>query len=339
MTITDGTVQRTWHLLETDFAEAAAGLRERHRGRIEEGRGSHVRVAVSDVLSGDGLLHAGLPTEFGLPGLPVRINAEFYPTRDRKEVHFNTEYLGEWNQAALRAAAEVIADHLESVFDIIGAEGTWRLVEAAYRLDRGASLGQSEIVFSEFWTALRRVLRTAKIVPVLGGRVRASQGLQLPPVRQQQAAVLEGLGLAVPDDTAREVLSRLPSDVTGHARMSKGDVIEAAASAELTGTWTPGQDEALLSADQLDELLRIVQDLPTPPNDRNFSASLRSVAIIPCESGRVCRLSDVCRTDADDSRELLRSMNLPSEVADEVRLQKTCAFLIEECPCSGLGSS
>jgi hypothetical protein len=336
VTISDGTVRRTWHLLETDFAAAAAGLRERHAGRIEEGRGSRVRVAVSDGPSEEGLLHAGLPTESKLPGLPVRIDAEFFPTRDRKEVHFNTEYLGEWNQAALRAAAEVIADHLESVFDIIGAEGTWRLVEAAYRLDRGASLGH-ETVFSEFWQALQRVLRSAKIVPVLGGRVRASQGLKLPPVRQGQAAVLDVLGLDVPDDTAREVLFRLPSDVTGHARMSKGDLIEAAASAGLTGTWTPGQDEALLSADQLDELLRIVQDLPAPPNDRNFSAALPSVAIIPCESGRVCRLSDVCRTDADDSRELLRSVDLPIEVADEARLKKTCPFLIEECPVLGPG--
>jgi hypothetical protein len=272
-----------------------------------------------------------------VPGLPVRIDAEFFPTRDRKEVHFNTEYLGEWNQAALHAAAEVIADHLGSVFGIIGAEGTWRLVEAAYRLDRGASPGQSEAGFSEFRQALQRVLRSAKIVPVLGGRIRASQGLKLPPVRQGQAAVLDVLGLDVPDDTAREVLSRLPPGVTGHARMSKGDLIEAAASAGLTGTWTPGQDEALLAADQLDELLRVVQDLPAPPDDRNLSAALLSVAIIPCESGHVCRLSDVCRTDADDSRELLRSVGLPIEVADEARLKKTCPFLIEVCPVLGPG--
>ena len=337
VTITDEVEQRTWHILETDFAEAAAILRERHAGRIEQSRGSRVRVAISDAPSEDGLLHAGLPTESKLPGLPIRVDAEFYPTRDRKEVHFNTEYLGEWNQAALRAASEVIADHLEPVFDIIGAEGTWRLVEAAYRLDRGASLGESEVVFSEFWQAIQRVLRFAKIIPVLGGRVRASQGLELPPVRQRQAAVLEVVGLDVPDDTAREVLFRLPPDVTGHARMSKGDLLEALASAGLTETWTPGQDEALLSADQLDDLLRIVQDLPTPPNDQNFSATLPYVAIIPCESGHVCRALDVGRTDTDDSRVLLRSLSLQIEIADQARLKKTCPFLVEACPVLGPG--
>jgi hypothetical protein len=90
----------------------AAALRTRYEWQIEAHRRSQVRLALplhSPVSAGR--LFAVLPTDTTTP-LPFHINADFFPTIDRKRIHFDNGYQAEWNEAAVACAAAIIADHL-----------------------------------------------------------------------------------------------------------------------------------------------------------------------------------------------------------------------------------
>jgi hypothetical protein len=327
--ITDGTSTRSWRVLEASFTEAGDEVRAKYEGLIEEDRISRVRVAVSDAPPENGLLYAGLPTQTSLPTFPVRIDAEFFPTRDRKSVHLGKDHRGAWNKAALGAAAKIIATRLETIFDVIGPEETWRLIQAAHRLFGEAERKEVDPVFGEFWTEIVPCLPYAEIVPVFGGHVRACSGLLLAPVRQAQASIMGLLGIDVPEDSVWEILLQLPQDASGAARMSLADVVQACEDAGLTESWTPGQAGSLFTRDELDVLLQLIQSLSG--RLKAVPDGFESIALVPCESGRVCPLTDVCRLDTDESRDFLLSLNLGVEIADASWLDEKCPFLLSQC--------
>jgi hypothetical protein len=320
----------SWRFIETDFADSADEIRGRYTDLIEKDRGSRVRVAISDAMLDSGLLYAGLPTRTILPHFPVRIDAEFFPTRDRKSVHLEDDHRGAWNKAALRAAASAIAEQIEVIFGVIKAEATWRLILAAHRLSQEAEREESDLVFGEFWGELVSRLPAAEIVPVQGGRDRASAGLLLAPVGETQASVLDALGVDVASDQVRAVLSQLPMSELGVRWLTLADVIQACEVVGLTESWTPDQPGGRLTRSDLGRLLEVVQALVASRRLGQLDG-LESVAVIPCESGRVCAPTDVCRLDDDESRHLLASLDLPIEIVDEARLGEKCPFLLSRC--------
>lgn len=159
-----GGVTRVWKRLDVSFDADAQQLRAKFRGQIEEKRSARVTVAVPlDGLVGSGRLYATLPTEHEI-GLPILINADFYPSSDRKRILFDQEYQGDWNRAAIRAAATTVADSLPDLRDALGPVELWKLFQSIEGLHRAATEGKAEKVLASFWTSIQPKLKSGFFV-------------------------------------------------------------------------------------------------------------------------------------------------------------------------------
>lgn len=147
----------TWHLLTADFQETADSLRAAHQWQIEENRRSQIWVAIPDKLMGNGRLFATLPSQSATP-LPFHLNADFYPSTDRKRIVFGADYQSAWNRAAVRCAAQALAAHLGQLPALLGAVGLWHLLQQVETAHRQAAEGILDGVFAEFWQALAPLL-------------------------------------------------------------------------------------------------------------------------------------------------------------------------------------
>lgn len=155
---------RVWKRLKSTFDLDAILLRKSHFGRIEEKRKAEVTVAVPlDGLSGNGRLYATLPTEDEV-GLPLLINADFFPSSDRKRILFDGDFQGDWNRAAIRAAARSIAGALPDLRNQLKATELWELFEAARALQRQAAEGKVDKEFASFWGAIQPQLKAGKFI-------------------------------------------------------------------------------------------------------------------------------------------------------------------------------
>ena len=100
--IHDDHKRASWRLLRGEFHRSADELRQRHPGRIEPKRRADVILAVPDATISKGLLYAFLPTQ-SESGLTFHINADFFPSSDRKRIIFESDFQSEWNRAAIGA--------------------------------------------------------------------------------------------------------------------------------------------------------------------------------------------------------------------------------------------
>ena len=147
-----------WLLFSGSFSAAAAQLRTQYAVQIEITRRSDVFLAVPvKDLAGPGGLFAGLPTASTLP-LALYINADFFPTTDRRRIHFDEGYQAAWNQAAITCAAQTLADQLPSLALALGPTAFWRLVEQIDFTRQQAEQGDLPVVFAAFWHAIAPLL-------------------------------------------------------------------------------------------------------------------------------------------------------------------------------------
>ncbi len=202
----DSADDRVWHLLRGNFEDAAADLRVRHPARIEDKR--LVEVVVALPIQGElsaGMLCACLPTEEST-GLPFHVNADFFPSNDRKHVILGEDYQSQWNREALLAAARTVARAVPQLTTMLGAERFWNLASTLYTLYLNVNRDGRDGVWREFWTALEVVLREEAVVfTSAGNRTTAHSGVAI--LSQQQEAdnisVLEGLGIELVAENLR----------------------------------------------------------------------------------------------------------------------------------------
>lgn len=194
----DSSDDRVWHLLHGNFEAAAADLRAMHPARIEDKRTAEVVVAVptQGELSA-GMLCACLPTEEST-GLPFHVNADFFPSNDRKHVILGEDYQSQWNREALSAAARTVARAVPQLTTMLGAERFWDLAFTLNTLYVNVNRDGRDSVWREFWTALEVVLREEAVVFTSNGNwTTAHSGVTI--LLQQQEAdhisVLEDLGI------------------------------------------------------------------------------------------------------------------------------------------------
>src|SRR5262249_3624787 len=125
-----GSQDRVWHLVHGDFELEAARLRTKHGvDRIEPKRTSKVTLAIPSASGVTGLLSACLPTEHDV-GLPFHLNADFFPTNDRKRVILDADYQSEWNRTAIAAAANALGINLGRLTKLLRPQHFWSFVAA-----------------------------------------------------------------------------------------------------------------------------------------------------------------------------------------------------------------
>ena len=140
------------------------------------------------------MLHATLPTQI-LTGLPVHVDASFFPRLDRKGILLDG-HEGDWNRAAIDCAAELVADNLERLAHALGAKPFWRLVRAAYDGRNRERRGASDSL-GVFWEAIRRQLPDARVMPTASGEWAAVNETVLPARTDppEWLALLEEIGI------------------------------------------------------------------------------------------------------------------------------------------------
>lgn len=163
LVVADG-VARVWKRVTAEFEVVAADLRQKYGSRIEKKRKASVTVGVPlDHAPEHGLLYASLPTEHQVE-LPVLINADFFPSTNRKQVLFDKDYQGEWNRAAIGAAAQAFAAAVPTLRDSLSATGLWHLLNRARALHTAAESGAIDGSFRSFWDLAKPVIRANEIV-------------------------------------------------------------------------------------------------------------------------------------------------------------------------------
>jgi hypothetical protein len=321
----DGTNQRVWRLLRGSFASRAADLRSRFAGKIEEHRSADVLLALPLDGEVDGRLCAYLPTSEET-GLPFHVNADFYPSSDRARLP-PEGFQGEWNAAAVEAAADVLAEHLLELRDLVGPERLWSLLFAAF-----VSREDTDRWAAVFWPKLSPLLSEAPILWTSGetwGEPRRGRVL-LEPDEEAFLPALVALGLQIAHPSLRTYLFRMPRvDVLALKELGVRDIAQALRAIGLTGEVSfdelpdPLHAKAILEAvwQEIDLLLQRL-----PRNWQDAAAPLTDVALAPAQGGSLRPFSQTYRADLQ-TVELLAKLPVAFAFLDETRLPKGLVHL------------
>lgn len=151
-----------WTLFESSFIEKEVELRAKYP-QIEKKRSATVKIAISDSVEVEGFICACLPTQM-VTGLPIHINADFYPKSDRKNIHLESDYQSEWNRELIICAAKTLAKNLISIRDLLDPILFWNLIENAYKLSIKVKNKENALVFANFWDEIYTELQTKPFV-------------------------------------------------------------------------------------------------------------------------------------------------------------------------------
>ena len=167
----DGDVEQ-WHILRADAADAVTRLYDTHPQLASLKRSTEVAIGLrtEPELLREGLLYAFLPTEQS-SGLPVHINADFFPEADRKAVIFaGHQHEQAWNEMLMEAAAEEIARDPEGLLNMLGHVQLWEILGKAYELTHAPS-GLPKC-YRRMWERLKATATQARIVQAQDGSDR-----------------------------------------------------------------------------------------------------------------------------------------------------------------------
>lgn len=149
-----------WEIFRGDFSADAREIREKYRGVIEETRRNDVAIAVPDSLFVQGFLFADLPTEMST-NLPFHIEADFYPSSDRKRILLDDSISAEWNRLAIRSAARLMVESLKRIIGLYPPLQFWDWVAQVHK---GGKDDLLDPVFSTFWAELLETLPSKSVM-------------------------------------------------------------------------------------------------------------------------------------------------------------------------------
>ncbi|WP_349963156.1 DUF3883 domain-containing protein [Rhizobium sp. ZPR3] len=188
--IEPGAKRERWRLLSRDASDLAI-----ERDIFDDfptlsglGRSPIVKIAMPlDQESVSGLLYAYLPTEQS-SGLPLHINADFFPHPTRRTIVLTGEgHERYWNELLLDTAAKAIADDFDALRDLVGAKRLWGLVSAAYGLKDTGSFGS-------FWNELQVSAKTSASVQTVDSRWCLPAECFLPDLSAAAQSALANIG-------------------------------------------------------------------------------------------------------------------------------------------------
>jgi len=184
-----------WHILRADVAEAAARLYASHPRLESLGRGTKISIGlrIDPKPLAEGVLYAFLPTEQAT-GLPMHINADFFPESDRKAVIFaGHQHEQAWNEMLIDAAAAELARDPEGLRKMLGDVQLWQILARAFELSKPSN---HPACFRRFWERLKVTGAQAQITLTQDGSVQRPGGVFLPrgPLTSHQAKTLLEIG-------------------------------------------------------------------------------------------------------------------------------------------------
>ena len=157
-----------WYILRADAADAASVLYETHP-RLESFQRStkiSIGIRIDPEPLANGFLYAYLPTE-QKTGLPLHINADFFPESDRKAVIFaGHQHEQAWNEMLIEKCAHELAREPENLLKLLGDVQFWRILESMYELSKSSNHPDC---FKQFWAHIKSTATKARIVTAQEG--------------------------------------------------------------------------------------------------------------------------------------------------------------------------
>lgn len=216
--LTDGQPanDRIWHTFGGEFSEEAKDLSIRHSGLIEPKRSSQVTIAIPQENECNGLFCAFLPTEQET-GFPFHINADFFPSNNRKRLNLTSGYEAEWNRAAIRAAAKILAQNLDLLPKLLGHRSFWELLEKVKKVSDEAGKPSFEPALATFWKDLSPLLKTSSVVFTTRGEWAIPSKCYLLWKREEISVIplLEKIGMKIVSEELHQYRNLLCSDAVG----------------------------------------------------------------------------------------------------------------------------
>ncbi len=172
--ISDGEEDIIFRIYRGRFDEQAKEMREKYGKIIEKKRQPEVKIAIPDTPEVEGLLYAFLPSEVKT-GLPFHINADFYPSPDRKRIIFDEGFKKEWNQSAILCATRTLAEHCEDLLEILSPEDFW---EFADKVNKASNPDNLTLAFEDFWKFFKpEIMKTKSVQTSLETQVLPSRAI------------------------------------------------------------------------------------------------------------------------------------------------------------------
>jgi len=287
-----------WQIYTGSFEEEAKSLRKKFSFQIEHKRESHVWIAIPNQILEQGTLYAFLPTEERLP-LPFYINADFFPSPDRKHIIFGEDYQSDWNRAAIKAAAQAFIDNFDQICSLLTPVDLWKAIAKVQECHRTASI---DPVFQEFWDYLKPILPEKHIV-LTSTKQKTRPGLARLLDKDEELAatrIFEGLGLQIVHPNLRPFYSLLME--LGTPRLKIQDVVDALHNKGLGSHKAIDQLPEILKTQEiwviLWKALNVIWEARTPQADRRVLVDeLSKTAIVFDLDNELWRPVDLFRAD------------------------------------------
>jgi len=199
----DGELEE-WHILRADASEAAEELCETHPGLKKLDRSTQLSIGLRvkpDKLE-DGYLYAFLPTEQST-GLPLHLNADFFPESDRKAIIFSGhQYQQAWNDMLVDVAAIELARNPEGLLEILGPVKLWEIISRAFVLSSSQS---HPPCYENFWLRLKKTAPRALIAEDQDGSFQLPGNVFLPQTQltSDQSSVFKEIGGLIASERLR----------------------------------------------------------------------------------------------------------------------------------------
>ena len=323
---------RHWRVLETNFSNDGMKLKARYRDSIDQGRSDRVRVAVPDSILYDGLLFATLPTEQST-GLPFHIDADFYPSSDRKSIAFGDTHdpRSEWNRAAIRAATLVVQSNLVPLRDMYtdAAPTLWAFLSCIQEAHQGAK-DNTRLPLGGFWESLLQSLAEAPIVYTESGKWLVPRLTRIPTGPQEEDAVraFQDIGIEIVHRDLWNRRNLLTSSDVGVGRVSAPDLHHHL---KLRGYASGPVSSLPVESVPLDVLWRGIESVLVKEQGRSKQTAvdlLGACALAPGFDGRLWPCDSAFRSD-----ERTRKQFAPLIPDDKTFLARESILLLEQlCP-------
>ena len=241
-----GTVEY-WHILRADANDAAKQLYAMHPRLESLSRSTSISIGlrIDPEPLAKGLIYAFLPTEQST-GLPLHINADFFPESDRKAVIFaGHQHEQVWNEMLIDAAAAELARNPEALLRMLGPVQFWQIISRAFDLSSKPS-GHPPC-FKGFWEHVRATAPQALIAVARDGSFQRPKGVFIPrnPLDEYQAKALLVIGGRLVDEDLRPfqtAMNQLGAPILTLERLVT--LLESAMAQQATGA-TEVDDEKL----------------------------------------------------------------------------------------------
>lgn len=190
------TVKKTvWRLIKGEISSEAAEFLSEYERDLGK-RKTEILIALSDSPSVEGLIYSSLPTEHKTK-LPFHINADFFPTLNRKSIFLSDQSIkSKWNKHLIRSIANLLGDRFDSIMDMYETISLWDLIAKVNDASKKDPIDPS---FEAFWDELSHILPEKEIVlSSKNERVRPETARLLESPQEIAAtAVWEDLGIPV----------------------------------------------------------------------------------------------------------------------------------------------